>query len=80
VLREVPFVAFPQLGKFLQGGELAPILEPKVDRELAGGFVEASVTGSGEASATASMRGGKRESSRSSETSGDGFMRWALPV
>ena len=43
--REVPFVAFPQLGKFLEGGEFPQILAPKVDRELAGGFVEASVSG-----------------------------------
>ena len=43
--REVPFVTFSQLGKFLQGGEFLQILEPKVDQELAGGFVEASVSG-----------------------------------
>src|SRR5450755_2243148 len=43
--REVPFVAFPQLGKFLEGGEFPQILAPKVDQELAGGFVEASVSG-----------------------------------
>jgi hypothetical protein len=29
--REVPFVAFSQLGKFLQDGEFPQVLEPKVN-------------------------------------------------
>ena len=43
--REVPFVAFPQLGKFLEGGEFLQILEPKLDQKSAGGFVEEGVSG-----------------------------------
>jgi hypothetical protein len=44
VLREAPFVAFSQLGKFFQGGEFLQIFESKVDQELAGGFVEEGVS------------------------------------
>ena len=32
VRRKVPFVAFPQLGKFLEGGEYLYVLEPKSTR------------------------------------------------
>jgi hypothetical protein len=45
VLREVPFVAFSQLGKFLEGGKFLQVLAPKVDRELAGRFVEKGASG-----------------------------------
>src|ERR1035441_937068 len=43
--REVPFVAFSQLGKFLQGGKFLQVLEPKVNQELAGRFVEKGASG-----------------------------------
>ena len=43
--REVAFVAFSQLGKFLEGGEFLQVLEPKVNQELAGRFVEKGASG-----------------------------------
>src|SRR5450631_1597393 len=45
VRREVPFVAFSQFGKFLQGGKFLQVLEPKVNQELAGRFVEEGASG-----------------------------------